>query len=132
MRIGLDTSVVLRLLTGQPPEQADLARRTVATTSAPVIISDLVVAETYFALRHHYAVPHAEAIKALAALLNDPQFRPSGHARTVLRDPATSLLTRTSAGLTDRLIHADYQSESVATATFDKALGKLPDTLLMK
>lgn len=78
MRLGLDASVVLRLLTGHPPEQADLARR------------------------------------------------------TVLRDSAISQLTRTSAGLTDRLIHADYQSESVATATFDKALGKLPDTLLMK
>ena len=66
MSIGLDTSVVLRLLTGVPLGQAEAARRMLAASRDTIFVSDLVVSESYFALRHHYEVPHANAARALA------------------------------------------------------------------
>jgi predicted nucleic acid-binding protein len=51
--IGLDTSVVLRLLTGEPAAEARLARGRIERAHAaaePVIVTDLVLAEAYFAL----------------------------------------------------------------------------------
>ena len=71
MSIGLDTSVVLRLLTGVPAKHADAARTMLTASRETICISDLVVSETYFALRHHYAVPHADAAHAMAALLDE-------------------------------------------------------------
>ena len=86
MSAGLDTSVTLRLLTGVPTEQATAAREFVAASPSPVVISDLVIAETYFALRHHYEVPHADAVRTLLALVSDSHFRTTGVARAVLAD----------------------------------------------
>ncbi len=47
MTLGLDTSVVLRLLTGQPPDQFGHAASRLAAAHAagePVVVSDLVIA----------------------------------------------------------------------------------------
>lgn len=125
MSVGLDTSVVLRLLTGTPPDQAETARALVAASPSPVVISDLVVGETYFALRHHYAVPHADALRALNTLLADAHVRASGAARTVLAELSTRPTTRNAPGFIDRLIHADYVREDLALATFDRDLARL-------
>ena len=130
MSIGLDTSVTLRLLIGAPRDQADLARDLVASSPTPVVISDLVVGETYFALRHHYGVPHAEAVRAIHALLTDARVRASGNAPAILRE--LSMLTgRPRPGLIDRLIHADYAQEVLDVATFDQDFAKLPNARLI-
>ena len=69
--IGLDTSAVVRLLVGEPAAQAAAARALVDAHAGEVFVSDLVVAEAYFALRHHYDVPHPETVAALRALIED-------------------------------------------------------------
>lgn len=125
--IGLDTSVVLRLLVGEPRDQAETARRRLeeGTTGLPsAAVSDLVVGETYFALRHHYAVPHAEAISSLASLLEDPRVRATGVARAVLRE-----IVRDDAppGVIDRLIHGDYGRAGANLLTFDRQAARLED-----
>ena len=64
MAIGLDTSVVLRLLIGEPRAQADVARRRIEralVAGEKVVVTDLVVAEVFHALRHHYDVPQTMA-----------------------------------------------------------------------
>jgi len=81
MSIGLDTSVVLRLLTGAPAKQAEAARALLAASRDSVCISDLVVGESYFVLRHHYAVLLIDATQALAALLDDPRVQCTGVSR---------------------------------------------------
>lgn len=71
MKIGLDTSVILRLLIGEPAAQAERAWRALTEARAAgdaTVLSDLVVSETYFALQHHYRVPKAEALEQLRAL----------------------------------------------------------------
>ena len=68
MTFGLDTSVVLRLLTGQPQELAEraLARYQEGVAAGDrFCVSDVVAAEAYFALQQHYRKTKGEALTAL-------------------------------------------------------------------
>jgi predicted nucleic-acid-binding protein len=126
VRIGLDTSVVLRLLTGEPEDQALRAleafdKATQSGTEA--FISDLVVSEAYFALQHHYGVPKGEALALLAKFLNESGVHALGAAAMVLADPS---LATAKPGFVDRLIHAEYRRATEETLTFEKAAGRLP------
>ena len=129
MTHGLDTSVVVRLLIGAPADQAEAARRALAAQPrGSFAVSDLVVGESYFALRHHYAVPHGEAVSALLALLTDPRVMSTGVAKSAL----THMPHRESgAGFMDRLIYASYQADDVTMLTFDRAAARLPGTQLV-
>ena len=131
MSVGLDTSVTLRLLTGTPIHQAEIARALVASAPTPVVVSDLVICETYFALRHHYAVPHVDAIRALGQLLRETRIRPSGTARAVLVELSARTHGRRSPELVARLIHADYAREDVTVASFDKEFANLSGAQLL-
>jgi len=125
MSIGLDTSVALRLLTGTPADQAERARALVARASEPVVISDLVVSEVYFALRHHYRVSHGDTVRALRALLDDARVRSTGVARAVLAaDSASRASVKT--GPMDKLILADYARDAIELVTFDRDLARVP------
>ena len=70
MTFGLDTSVVLRLLTGEPQE---LAARTLARYQEGIAngdsfyVSDIVASETYYAIQHHYGKTKEDALSALMA-----------------------------------------------------------------
>jgi predicted nucleic acid-binding protein len=126
---GLDTSVVLRLLIAAPVDQADAARRMFeAQAPASFALSDLVVGESYFALRHHYAVPHARAVAALLDLLSDARVISTGVARTAL---ANMPERESGAGFMDRLIHASYQADDFGMLTFDRAAARLPGAQLL-
>lgn len=105
MICGLDTSIVLRLLTGEPRELAlRVVNRVMAITrSGGLTVSDLVATESYFALQHHYKLPKAEALSALATLGAGDGIRFSGAAGAVLR---TKGLAQANPGFADRLIHA--------------------------
>jgi len=126
VKVGLDTSVVLRLLTGEPEP---LARRALSELDALTqngampLVSDLVVSEVYFALQHHYGVPKSEALSLLAAFLNESGVRPLGAAAEVLAVPR---LATANPGFVDRLIHAEYAHSAGEILTFEKAAGRLP------
>mgnify|MGYP001569072089 CR=1 FL=1 len=63
MSLGLDTSVLLRLLVGEPVALATKAQNRLVEAHhirQAVIISDLVIAEAYHALKHHYGFEPAE------------------------------------------------------------------------
>lgn len=126
--IGVDTSFVLRLLVGEPKAQAEAAVTELDRLSAEgkqIAVSDLVVAETYFALQHHYEVPKAEALNTLKDFLNAPEVKSLGAASVVLVEPN---LSRANPGFVDRLIHADYLSFTAGMLSFEKAAKKLPKT----
>ena len=57
MSSGLDTTVILRLIVGEPQAQTELARsrpEDAVTRGESVSVSDLVVEEAYYALQYHY------------------------------------------------------------------------------
>ncbi len=132
MKIGLDTSVVVRLLTGEPVGQATVAGRRVraaAEAGDEILVSDLVVAETYFALQHHYRLTKAQALDSLTELFRASPLRAAGAARAVL---ATRNLATARPGLVDRLIQAEYAAVTAVTWTFEKSGSRLRSVELIE
>lgn len=129
MTVGLDTSVVVRLLIGAPVDEALASQRAIENQPrGSVAVSDLVIGEAYFALRHHYEVPHRKAIAALAALISDSRMRCTGTAARVLANMPDK---ESGAGLMDRLIHGGYEAEGMVLLTFDRAAARLPGAVLV-
>jgi predicted nucleic acid-binding protein len=125
MKIGLDTSVVLRLLLGQPVEQAQRALAALdeaAKRGDQAVVSDLVVAEAYFALHYHYGVPKKEALAALRGMFADGEIESQGVAAAVLD---TDALASAKPGMVDRLIQGGYVAAGGSMVTFEKAAGRL-------
>ena len=126
MNAGLDTSVVLRLLTGTPEDLAQCALAEMQQRIArgdTLFVSDLVVTEAYFALQHHYGMPKAEALALLADFLHERGVTAMGAALAVL---ATPNLATANPGFVDRLIHAEYRRHAGEMLTCEKAAGRLP------
>jgi len=126
VKVGLDTSVILRLLTGEPEIQARHALaelEALAQSGATPLVSDLVVSEVYFALQYHYGVPKAEALALLAKFLDESGVKPLGASVAVLAVPD---IATTNPGFVDRLIHAEYANSAGEVLTFEKAAGRLP------
>jgi len=120
--------MVLRLLVGEPPAQSKAAYALLNSADTTVVVSDLVVSESYFALRHHYTVPHHKAVAALTALFGDPRVSASGVALEVLREVGDEDRAR---GLMDRLIHADYERVGANLHTFDRRAARLRGVVLV-
>jgi predicted nucleic acid-binding protein len=129
--VGLDTSVVLRLLVGEP---ADQVARAVAfldnlrDRDKAAAVSDLVISETYFALLHHYAVPKREDLAALRQFVESEEIVCLGRARKVLATPG---LASAKPGMVDRLIHGEYEMFAAGMVSFEKAAAKLAGCSLL-
>lgn len=126
MNAGLDTSVVVRLLTGEPEDLALEAMHHVAERRRAgdrLLVSDLVLAETYYALQHHYGVPKGRVLETLRALLATPEVEATGEAADVLETPG---LESAKPGFIDRVIHRGYlESGGEELVTFERAARKL-------
>ncbi len=125
MIFGLDTSVLLRLLTGEPESScAKATRRLLAERrrESTVIATDIAIAEAYFALKHHYGAAPDVIRKRLFVMLTSGLVEPEAGSAVldVLRDEQGG-----SAGFVDRLIHARYRKAGATTLTMDKAQSKL-------
>lgn len=118
----LDTNVIIRHLTGDPPRMARRATRFLATTSELVLV-DLVVAECVYALESFYEVPRTRVAELMRAALAMP---------TVLAD--TDLLLRAlEVYELERLDFAEAYlvaraelSGTRVIASFDKAIDRVP------
>ena len=132
IRAALDTTVVMRLLTGLPDDQAGAARHFMAeteTAGSKVFVSNLVILEAYFACQHHYGMPKPAVIEGLLTLLSMPTFVVHPELLPLL---ATEGLSSAKPGFLDRLIHAESSAAGLRLATFEKAASRLPGTLLLK
>ncbi len=132
MNAGLDTSVLLRLLVGTPPGQVRAAVNfldDLCRSGGKACVSDLVVAETYFALQFHYGINKTDAIAGLAALLSTGEIIATGQAGRSLSQTG---LASAKPGFVDRLIHAEYAESECKMATFEKAAGKLDAVIVIK
>ena len=117
MAIALDTSVVVRLLVGLPKAQAEAARRRLERAlddGEAVLVADIVLAEAYFALQHHYDVPKDEARDLLH------RFARSGVVSVDPPQAIRALRPSRGAGVVDRLILERYRSLGAITLTFER------------
>jgi predicted nucleic-acid-binding protein len=131
-RAALDTSVVMRLLTGQPQDLAEAARNYLAEveqSGAKVFVSNLVVLEAYFACQHHYGMPKAAVLAGLHMLLSMPTLVVHPYLLPLL---AAEGLASAKPGFLDRLIHAEANAARLPLVTFEKAAARLPFTHLLK
>jgi predicted nucleic acid-binding protein len=122
MRVALDTSVVVRLLTGQPAAEAARARARVESAHRAgddLLVTDLVAAETFHALRFHYRVPREDAATAIRKMVT------SGLVRLEPEDALRAWTRGSAVRLVDRLVHFRHRSLDAVTWTLDRRQGRL-------
>ena len=128
-RIGIDTSVLVRLITGEPP---DVFTRCVERLNALVVggaeifASNQVIGEAYVAVQHHYSVSEADARSELSKALTSGLVAPL-NGRAVIE----ALEASGGPGLFDRLIADDYSRADLHVLTLDRKMAGLPDTRLL-
>ena len=124
--IGLDTNVLVRLLTNDDPAQATRARRLIAKAEAdaePVFVSQLVILETEWVLRSRYGFGRDAIRDALAALLEVRELNIEDESTI---EEALFQWEQGSAGFADCLISAHHRASGCrGTYTFDSKAAKL-------
>ncbi len=129
-RYGIDTSVLVRLVTGDPQPDFDhcvnYLSELVTRKGAEIFVSNQVLGECYIALQHHYGISKADARAGLAQVLGSGLVS-ALHGREVLKVLAAS----SGCGLLDRLIAEDYDQAGVVTLTLDKRMATLPTCHLL-
>lgn len=124
-RYGIDTSILVRLLTGEPREGFDKAVRRLTTLvekrHAEIFASNQVIGEAYIALQHHYGITKADARAALVTVLRSGVVAPLNGASVI-----AALETSGGCGVLDRLIVDDYERHGLETLTLDERMARLP------
>ena len=123
-RYGIDTSILVRLATGDPEAGFDdcvrRLSRLVERDGAQIFASNQVIGEAYVALQHHYGVSKADAREALASVLGSGLVAPLNGDGVIAALQAT-----TGCGLLDRLIADDYLRAGATTLTLDRKMAAL-------
>ena len=129
-RFGIDTSVLVRLLTGDPPADfdrcTDALRQLIEAEDAMMLASNQVIGETYIAVQHHYGVSRADARAGLLDVLRSGLVAPL-NGRSVL----TAIEAPDSPGLMDRLIANDYGDQVLEVLTLDRRMASLSGARLL-
>ena len=129
-RHGIDTSILVRLLTGLP--EADYAgcverlSALVTGEGAAVAASNQVIGEAYIAVQHHYGVSRADARAGLIDVFRSGLVAPL-NGRPVLK----AIRASGGPGLLDRLVADDYGRAGLDTLTLDKAMATLPHARIL-
>lgn len=129
-RFGIDTSILVRLLTGDPAPTFDRCvrrLRELADEGSEVFASNQVIGETYVAVQHHYGVAKEDARSGLSEVLRSGLVAPL-RGRAVLAALAAG---SGGCGLLDRLIALDYGESDLVTLTLDERMARLPRTTLL-
>jgi len=118
----VDINILVRHLTGDPPDQAARATRFL-TTADELLLADLVVAEVVYVLESFYEVPRARVAELVRAIVAFPAV--------VVLDPAL-LLRALEVYETDRLDFAEAYLVAQAersgvgvVASFGKAIDRV-------
>jgi predicted nucleic acid-binding protein len=70
----VDTNILVRHLTGDPPDQAARATRYLAGAD-DLLLADLILAEVAYVLESYYEVPRRDVAQALRAIIAFPSIR---------------------------------------------------------
>lgn len=130
--IGIDTNILVRLLTDDDPAQAGAVRRLLTPLDAvaeSVVINDIVLVETLWTLHRLYGFDRQTQLDVLNRLLSALTFR---FENRDLVTQAVRLFAHSNADFSDCLIAAKNTGMGCEyTATFDQAMGKLKGVELL-
>jgi len=132
VRYSLDTSFVVRLLTGTPLPQFYLASgflEKCERENSMAEVLDLVLAEAYFALQYHYGFPKEAALKSLRQFSSQPVVSFSKHAIEIL---SLHGLSTANPGFVDLLIHGFSKAQNCQLVTFEKKASKLEAVIVLE
>ena len=124
-RFGIDTSVLVRLLTRHPEAEFEHCVRKlheIVDQGAEVFASNQVIGETYVAVQHHYGVSRADARASLRDALRSGLVAPLNGRSVIAALEATG-----GPGLFDRLIADGYTREGLEVLTLDRQMAGLAD-----
>ena len=128
---GIDTSILIRLITGHPESEylktiRGIERLLNEIPSTGVVVSNQVIGESYIVLQLHYKIPKADARKALLKVLEGGVFRPMNG------NSALECLHNTGGcGLVDRLVADEYGQQGMQVLTNDRKMSRLSNGQLL-
>ena len=125
--LGLDTNVLVRLLTADEPAHLKAASRLLAAHDGEpgvFFVNDMVLVELIWVLARLYGFAPAEALKAIASLLESDAFSFEDRDRL---SHAVRLCGERACDFADTMIALKNAAAPCEfTATFDKAMRALP------
>ena len=127
--IGIDTSVLVRLITGDPPDihsHCVEALNELVADGVEIFASNQVIGEAYIGVQYHYGVNRDEARAGLLNALTSGLVAPL-NGRAVL----DALEASGDPGLLDRLIANDYARSGIESLTLDRRMASLPGVRLI-
>ncbi len=128
-RIGIDTSVLVRLITSKPPDLYEHCVEALALMAAQgiqTLASNQVIGEAYVTVQHHYGLSAHEARTTLLDVFESGLVAPL-NGESVLN----ALAAPGGAGLFDRLIADGYTQAGMDTLTLDRRMAAIPGARLM-
>ena len=126
LRYGIDTSVLVRLVSGSPQGDFDRCVSELSTLvdeqRYEVFASNQVIGEAYATLTHHYGASEAQARSGLLDALTSGLVAPLNGQAVI-----DALSASGEPGLFDRLIADEYSRAGLETLTLDRKMASLPD-----
>lgn len=130
VNLGLDTSVLVRLLTGQPAADYEYCVRRLRALNEQgvrVLASNQVIGESYVTAQHHYGFSDLDIRTALLSVLRGKLVVPlNGQAVLDAIQAPTA-----NPGLFDRLITDGYTQVGLETLTLDRRMARLQNARLL-
>ncbi len=130
LRYGIDTSVLVRLLTRDPISAFEYCVESLAdiieNQNGEVFASNQVIGEAYIAVQLHYGASKTEARTELLNTLRSGFVRPLNGTKTL-----EMLGPILGAGLVDRLIADGYDQTGCETLTLDRKMANLPNVKML-
>ena len=116
----LDSSFIVRYLTNDPPELAAKAAA-VIDSEQPLVVSELILAESAYVLASVYQVPRADLVDALMAFLQRANIRLAHLAKPIALDALRLCKNSKRYSFADALLWAEvFSSDSQRVYTFDE------------
>jgi predicted nucleic-acid-binding protein len=119
----VDTNVLTRHLTGEPPGQAAKATR-LLSQAGQLLLPDLIVAEVVYVLESFYEVPRTRVAELVRAIIAFPAIEVADEP-ALLR--AVEVYEVHRLDFADAYLVAEAEISGVnAVASFDKAIERVP------
>ena len=131
MTHGLDTSVIVRIISGLPEGAAEKVGQRIAADIADgevFTVSALVLSEAYFALQHHYAFTKEEALQSLIAFSRTDGIKIPDSLKAILQ---SANLAKSNPGFVDRMIVSEYARLGRDTYSCEKSFRRLAGTVVI-